>query len=121
MREIKFRAWDKERKLMSNPFTIGDWGTVNIWWPNSDIVSTLDDVELLEYTGLKDKNGEEIYEGDWLTLRNKRRVYQVSYEANWGGYTANGKECAAISPSLWKEAEVMGNVYENPELLEASK
>ncbi|MCP4394518.1 MAG: hypothetical protein GY804_09675 [Alphaproteobacteria bacterium] len=53
MREIKFRAWDNEKKEMTPPFYLG-----------SELSMMLIDCEVMQYTGSKDKNGKEIYESD---------------------------------------------------------
>ena len=62
-REIKFRAWDKENKEMLYIFSINGFGGFS-GMNNKEEKITNKDVEIMQYTGLKDKNGVEIYEGD---------------------------------------------------------
>lgn len=110
MREIKFRAWDKERNEMRYGFE----GQID--WEFRD------DYPLMQYTGLKDKNGKEIYEGDIIQLwKDKIKAYKV--EIKWNDhYLGYEPWCQYIdgldSPEQWGyEMEVIGNIYENPELL----
>ena len=64
MREIKFRAWDNKQKLMSMPMNISDMvsSCVETWFSSG--LCYYKNLEWLQFTGLKDKNGKEIYEGD---------------------------------------------------------
>jgi len=61
MREIKFRAWDKEKKVMLF-MSDGSFSNHRIWWLETN--DCQDRYILMQFTGLKDKNGKEIYEGD---------------------------------------------------------
>lgn len=124
MREIKFRAWDAKIKKMFVPDHIdgygilvteerhevgeGMFGTHPIEYPNPYV--------LMQYTGCKDKNGKEIYEGDVLdTPDGKVKViwwlagFYFKYLENKGR-----GEFVGVNPN---EMEVIGNLYENKELL----
>ena len=137
MREIKFRAWLKKEKKMVKVSELRDIDT--------DIISDqnviyfdfekqeycnkgFDEVELMQYTGLKDKNGVEIYEGDiaklpaYLTNNTEYAICKwldnrFSVEDVIGFGFIDQKEKKVISDE-WEDFEVIGNIYENPELLE---
>jgi len=111
-REIKFRAWDKERKCMVyNKGALGDNG---------------EDCELMQYTGLKDSNGIEIYEGDIVrvihTIEGQPAFSQciVRFDLDppfSSGFHLGGAEMWKKSDGIEK-IDVVGNVYENPFLSE---
>lgn len=118
MRELKFRAWDKESKWMIEQENL-----------NYSILENREEhrFELMQYTGLKDKNGKEIYEGDIVKFNHwvyddAKRKRNLSYgEIMWDG---DGWiiESRRYTGSLWKiknteVIEVIGNIYENPELI----
>lgn len=125
MREIKFRAWNGIQMLTSN---IGGWfvefdGDIrhNIGNPTEGDSLTSRDVKLMQYTGLKDANGVEIYEGDILGAA----VFNASIVNAQVGF-ANG--CFILTPlqgERWSEdlcsqnesCSIIGNIYENPELI----
>ena len=116
MRETKFRVWTGKRMItpalefddFDKPFTITDLVVipeVNLKW--------------MQYTGLKDKNGKEIYEGDWVKDGNESVglvewhdmgfVFQHNKGKGWLHPISSGMD----GPTL----EIIGNIYENPELL----
>ncbi|MGH2080238.1 YopX family protein [Aerococcus urinaeequi] len=138
MRDIKFRAWDKKKN---------DWfdddegslyielnGNINFGWNGEVMDDYTDRVILLQYTGMKDVRGVEIYEGDIVKTRKifiKPRhtdftegegkvifsdisfyILQVdSREVILGNYNPHSENTVT-------QIEVIGNIYENPELLE---
>ncbi len=152
MREIKFRAWEKpmskewceERQISFVPDFKGQMLTLplNNYFGLSRFFGFLDDEQhvLMQFTGLHDKNGKEIYEGDILpyhhSLSKKNTTHVVRFgehEAQGGDYYSNlangwyiyggGSEddTGALNENLCgidNYLEVIGNIYENPELLE---
>ena len=131
-REIKFRAWLKEEKKMVNVETI-DFSEKSIQYlEKNEIIDAyllrttfLEDVELMQYTGLDDKNGIEIYEGDILKYKfpYDRRLKHVSLvkfietEASFGLKDIYGNEIPLYRITANNYFEVVGNIYENPKLL----
>ncbi len=133
MREIKFRAWDKNIEAMVDPenLLLDGSGLVTIYYQNCDEVESvwetdqlvLGNIELLQYTGLKDENGVEIYEGD--ILKNEKDVVgRVAWNKGagcWGSVihtTVNRDLAESLKPFAWNRfVEVIGNIYENPELM----
>lgn len=119
MREIKFRAWDKHRKCMTWPLSDeGGWsdGTVSARSSHSSSDGWYD-LPLMQYTGLKDKNGVEVYEGD-LTSDYDDGAYP--YEIRWNQERAQFTKRRGGTDSTLsdlKHQRVIGNIYENPELL----
>ena len=140
MRDIKFRAWDGKKMLHNvgvHPFIIQAlWRDKDNQMKESDDGAYLISPEfiqykLMQYTGLKDKNGKEIYEGDvlrftgeypmgldsWMGRRFWERTGYVYYDDEESRFTCT-KMGDQVSPSYWIacEKEVIGNIYENPEL-----
>ena len=116
MREIKFRAWDKLNKEMFN-VEIMDFQKRQVY---KDTVSyrKFEDIELMQYTGLKDKNNKEIYEGDIVTLHNSRyRIIFNSEEARFVLKDVFFEMDIPFTNNNNKRIEVIGNIYENSELL----
>ena len=121
MREIKFRAWHKEKKIMGEVLGI-DILHKEIFFSNEDVdcYGHIDfkDIELMQYTGLKDKNNKEIYEGDIVTLHNNK--YKVIFNTEEARFVLRDDEFEMNIPftnNNNERMEVLGNVYENPELL----
>ncbi len=124
-REIKFRAWHKDLKKM---FKIGqitlEKGTWNFEPNDRDFIGMSIPYQpsfvLMQYTGLHDKNGKEIYEGDIVKITGSKEIDigKVIYEYN--GFTVdvtNMDRYYGRVHLLEKFTEVIGNIYENPELL----
>lgn len=121
MREIKFRAWHKEEKIIGEVLGI-DILHKEIFFSNEDVDcyehTDFKDIELMQYTGLKDKNNKEIYEGDIFHIGSKKILYVVEW-IDCGLKGRQIKNKSWIGLDYWKDdIEVIGNIYENPELLE---
>ncbi len=131
MRDIKFRAWDKKLKKMINVYVISTQTESGKyvkecrgWWgENNQVLFAFGDVVWMQYTGLKDKNGKEIYEGDvvrWTDmLNNETEVFVVTSLQEF--FETKGYREGEFGEHWDKELEVIGNVYENPELLKEEK
>ena len=127
MREIKFRCWDKVAGLyLSN----GNWTGINqdgnpwLVVEGKGVLGGSDRWVVEQYTGLKDKNGKEIYEGDILQQRGLLALTKVVWDENHAEFqteTINQKNTIqsvfcfdVVEADL---SEVIGNIHENPELL----
>lgn len=155
MRNIKFRAWDKKTLKMSPAFVLfGEFtllGAVHEWQRESafdiglkdynDSLGRLNNLEIMQFTGLYDKNGKEIYEGDVLEFTDKWEWYKGSYGIKM--HFAEPERLKELRQQYEKEPMerrviempecynwllssevqtywlVIGNIYENSELLKA--
>ena len=132
MREIKFRAWLKEEKKMVNVETM-DFTEKSIQYlEKSEIVNAyllrrvgFDDIELMQYIGLKDKNDKEIYEGDIVLVKpgGTSTWYKTIVKFKEGAFIASlidGEDYIYIFNRGFdsNDFEIIGNVYKNKNLLE---
>lgn len=120
MREIKFRAWDKVHGRMLqegdnglNPYAMTFDGKI-VQAADTDLVfadGAMEFLELMQYTGLKDKTGKDIYEGDILQYHVMGEAFG-KFKVKWNkhGFWDCGM---GVENSL-----VIGNIYENPEKLD---
>lgn len=115
MREIKFRAWCKFENKMYNKFYIEDH--MKFAFMDELIDSAKERYEIMQFTGLKDVNGVEIYESDVVEDYN-RNLFTVEYNmfCSFMLYPLKNREkFLAIYPAI--ELKVIGNIHKNPELL----
>ena len=128
MREFKFRAWDNHNKRMLqdvgyHPFITEQYTDYKPTENGAYLISPkFDNYVLMQYTGLKDKNGKEIYEGDILKVKG---AYQERFIVEYSAPTYclfDGDDGVLSSDSFgwdnWELSEVIGNIYENKELLD---
>ena len=125
MREIKFRVWNTEtNKMIVNVKEMGVFALQSIYSIDEFLViPTNEKYPLMQYTGLKDKNGVEIYEGDIVNIRGGTfyqgyweidEIFEVVYDKY--GFLLKNKDYKE-SFCIAEEIKVIGNIYENPELL----
>ena len=122
----KYRAWDKETKTMN--------GMAEIYRNRNQEIELRprdENIILMQSTGLKDKNGKEIFEGD--IIRYNIDVVDIKRHQTLGFYTVlDGREgffgngmsiddFEEDAKEFSKTAEIIGNIYENPELLEVEE
>ena len=151
MREIKFRAWDKRNNRMWHDNTESYYNDVlkrpykqNLmlrmdgdirtcqWYEDGVTMHELSDYELMQYTGLKDKNGKEIYEGDIVKNIDDEMIGEIFYHPLFFAFMFETKEGRGYlgqeanftidneeddRPTYCPYLEVIGNIYENKELL----
>lgn len=154
MREIKFRAWDETQNKMITDFLMSDGGRAfskyrmalsfngevlafTDWelanYEESEMTNTscyVDRFRVMQYTGLHDKNGKEIYEGDIVICtygkwheepKGLTRIGKVVYDIKTCAFKIAVKDSAVLVSfydTKTKDIEVIGNIYENPNLLE---
>lgn len=120
MREIKFRAWNKKKKRMIDVSLLDIKNRcIYSWIGEHEEGYFEDDFELMQYTGLKDKNGVEIYEGD-IIRRNDEYNEKVTWgegedSDSWVTICVDNGNDFLLYPT--DDSEVIGNIYENPELM----
>lgn len=125
MREIEFRAWLKKHLKLVNVKRI-DFEAQEIVYDEIDFeyedvirekTALFKDISLLEYTGLKDKNGVKIFEGD--IVRCDDEICTIVWDEQYLTYAVNFKEDGNTNLGDFdsKDLEVIGNIYENKELL----
>ena len=122
MREIKFRAWNGVLMLADCPHLMLDSRGLPYWHFGCSEPSPMSDTVLMQSTGLKDKNGKKIYEGDVLDGSVFGRAIVEAHKDNPGylvaRYLRKTIDDYGFDNVNGHEYEVIGNIYENPELLD---
>ena len=137
MREIKYRAWDENQKCFhysdnlrcsvledGNYWFVGDWSEHPDYFLDGDTTS----IPIEQYTGLKDINGKEIYEGDIMQSDTEIKMIVVAghyqtFVDDWGvphystGFALKFTDESGYS-DFGSSLEIIGNIHDNPELLE---
>lgn len=126
----KFRAWDRLRKEMNYKVMVGNcdtddenWTCPVIWIEDRKKWLHFDDYDsIMQSTGLKDKNGKEVFVGDIIKC-TRGCPHEVYLEKEYGGTFIGGMPAVYLKDLgegyAWTEhEEIIGNIYENPELLE---
>ena len=123
----KFRAWDSAKKEMfKDTFAITESGQVvvveqeNVMCPPDYVF--VDNLVIIQSTGLKDKNGKDVFVGDIIKC-TRGCLHEVYIEKEYGGTFIGGMPAVYLKDLgegyAWTEhEEIIGNIYENPELLE---
>lgn len=123
----KFRAWDSWRKRMSVVDRIYiDTEGIRLYDDFGEYWRDFRDVKLMQSTGLKDKNDKEIFEGDILDYKGRKAL--VRWHGSYASFIYRFVDELQNRNTEWKplylaymKCEIIGNIYENPELLEAIK
>ena len=134
-RLFKFRAWVKEQNRMIKVFGFNEHLVFEQTWDSPSIkenIFEIEDCHIMQFTGLIDKNGTEIYEGDIVSIEYGKGIVEYSekqamFIINWIGDNEAYNESLAYNPRNYiygktrKDIEVIGNIYENPEFRQSSE
>ena len=115
MREIKFRAWDLNNRKMYDSYIVDENGSfcVDGDFTNNCECSEEDRVIQMQFTGLKDKNGKEIYEGDII-----EQIFYGDEISKIMLVVEDIRNLESIRCGSSKENKIIGNIYKNPEFAE---
>ncbi|MHA1279967.1 MAG: YopX family protein [Candidatus Helarchaeota archaeon] len=128
--QLKFRAWDEKgkRMLFVNGFLFGmnyvelwDINSESLIWNESDKTGKFhlpsNQIELLQYIGLKDKRDKDIYEGDILDYCDSGKIYIVQWDDENCEFNCGDKYDKPLVKGNESGLEIIGNIYENSELI----
>jgi uncharacterized phage protein (TIGR01671 family) len=123
MKDVKFRAWDKERKyfIANSGVFINGIGSIYVQDMHYGTINKIDDdsIDIMLYTGMQDSNGKYIYEGDIVKRSDSKTNFIIVF--NKGCFCTQDSENLhhnlGLLDSINSFSKVIGNIYENPELL----
>ena len=124
----KFRAWLKKEQKMDNEIDHISWLEDELYCIGDGITYMVlaEDLVLMQSTGLKDKNGKEIFEGDIVDYKGRKAI--IKWHGSYASFIYRFVDELNKRSEEWYplylaylKCEVIGNIYENPELLEDSK
>lgn len=119
MGELRLRAWSIKKRKFLNIDTLYCANGKVCAVVDDGVVNDIEDVILEQYTGLKDKNGKEIYEGDIVDFVDDGEcIGVVEYDAPEFYLNADATNWGAMYLERTRCQKVIGNIHENPELLE---
>ena len=128
IRDIKFRAWDKVNQRMCQVLSLEYWdpepGTEYVLGgcyrvPDCRRFRKIEELELLQYIGIKDRNSTEIYKGDILEFGDDKGSYRAVVDYVYSGFVLRPVHC--MIPNIDMEHwAIIGNVYEHPQLVNRS-
>ena len=126
--KLKFRAWLKKKQKMDNYIDHISWLEDELYCIGDGItyMVSAEDLVLMQSTGLVDKNGKEIFEGDILDYKGRKAL--VRWHGSYASFIYRFVDELQKRNTEWKplylaymKCEIIGNIYENPELLEDKK
>ncbi len=136
-RNLKFRAWDKLQNKFLYPYPngfdiLGETTCFDLigmqikeFTPNLTTLERLNDVIITQFTGIYDKNKKEIFEGDILKVELFTKPYLITYgnsEKFGASFCVESKHSTWYLCKIWADSsEIIGNIFENPELYEVEK
>ena len=121
----RYRAWDKEfKEMVQVDALVFDEQIIKATYKNGNVVKEdLKNYVLMQSTGLKDKNGKEIFEGDVVKMAKNVYSEPTYYEVvrhRGGAYRLESKQYGCELWLRYTDCEIAGDIYKNPELLEVS-
>jgi len=122
---FEFRVYSKEEKKITYFYNISSLDLIDSVFEETQIQGDV----IMQNTGLKDKNGKEIYEGDIIEIHSRGIDFiflieeiNLKYQNGLKGKLLKNSEWEHLFYSpFWEESEIIGNMYENPELLKKKR
>lgn len=118
-KELKFRIWNRNAKCFvggpNNRVAIFDLMTF-AYYCSLNRIENLDDFVIQQFIGFKDRNGNLIYEGDFVTVDDIKEPYKIEFRGIGFWFIGENDDCWVFSDRVYK-LEVIRNVFEDPELI----